>query len=45
MDEFVLIPGTGGAFELFVNGEKIHSKQETGQYPDEQEIVRRLKGA
>jgi selenoprotein W-related protein len=31
-----LIPGSGGCFELTVNGETLYSKLKTGQFPDEQ---------
>jgi len=33
-----LIPGSGGVFEVTVNGEKIYSKKETGQFPDHQAL-------
>ena len=29
-----LIPASGGAFEVTINGQKIHSKLATGQFPD-----------
>jgi selenoprotein W-related protein len=29
-----LIPSGGGAFEVTINGEKIHSKLATGHFPD-----------
>jgi selenoprotein W-related protein len=29
-----LIPSGGGAFEIRVNGELIHSKLKTGEWPD-----------
>ncbi|WLR52559.1 Rdx family protein [Bacillus tianshenii] len=38
--ELVLIPGTGGAFEVVVNGEEIYSKLETGTFPDFEEMIR-----
>jgi len=34
--DLTLIPSGGGAFELKVNGELLHSKLQTGQFPDEQ---------
>ena len=41
------MPGSGGCFELSVNGELIYSKLKTGQFPDEQvmlaEVGKRLK--
>ena len=29
-----LVPSGGGAFEVMVNGQKIHSKLATGEFPD-----------
>lgn len=37
-----LIPSSGGAFEVIVNGEKIYSKLEVGKFPDVQEIISKL---
>ena len=34
-----LIPGSGGCFELTVNGELLYSKLATGKFPDENAIV------
>ena len=34
-----LIPASGGAFELSVNGELLYSKLKTGKFPDEQAMV------
>ena len=34
-----LVPAGGGCFELTANGELVYSKLETGQFPDEQDIV------
>jgi selenoprotein W-related protein len=34
-----LIPISGGAFEVTVNGEKIYSKLDTGVFPDTEEII------
>ena len=34
-----LIPVSGGAFEVTVNGEKIYSKLDTGMFPDTDEII------
>jgi selenoprotein W-related protein len=33
--ELKLIPASGGAFELKVNGDLIYSKLETGKFPEE----------
>jgi len=34
-----LIPGGGGCFELKLDDELVYSKLETGQFPDEAEMV------
>jgi selenoprotein W-related protein len=34
-----LIPGSGGCFELTVNGELLYSKLKTGQFPNENAMV------
>jgi selenoprotein W-related protein len=34
-----LIPGSGGCFELSVNGELLYSKLATGKFPDENAMV------
>lgn len=33
------IPSGGGVFEVAVNGEPVHSKSATGQFPDDAQIV------
>jgi selenoprotein W-related protein len=37
-----LIPSSGGAFEVVVNGETIYSKKETGKFPNNEEIIKHL---
>jgi selenoprotein W-related protein len=34
-----LVPFSDGRFEVFRNGEKLYSKLDTGEFPDEDEIV------
>lgn len=34
-----LFPSRGGVFEVWVNGEEVHSKRLTGEFPTNQEIV------
>ncbi|PLS09493.1 hypothetical protein CVD27_01225 [Neobacillus cucumis] len=34
-----MIPSSGGVFEVAVNGEKIYSKQETGEFPETEEMI------
>jgi selT/selW/selH-like putative selenoprotein len=36
----VLVPSDKGKFELFLNGEEIHSKLKSGSFPDPREVVR-----
>jgi selenoprotein W-related protein len=38
-----LIASGGGAFEICVNGELIHSKLETGEWPDFDAIAQQIK--
>ena len=42
--ELTLIPASGGAFELTVNGELIYSKLKTGKFPDEQQMLQAVGG-
>jgi selenoprotein W-related protein len=50
LDEFkpdiqslTLVPGTGGVFEVSVNGKNIYSKKQTGQFPEPEEIVKAVR--
>lgn len=38
-----LVPSSGGAFEVTVNGKKLYSKLETGKFPDPDEIVKKVR--
>jgi selenoprotein W-related protein len=40
-----LTPSSGGAFEIRANGKLLHSKLESGEWPDFGEIVRSIKKA
>ena len=40
--EFVLIPSSGGCFEVSVNGELIYSKLQIGSFPEEAKLVELL---
>jgi len=40
ISRFVMIPSTGGCFELTVGGKKLYSKLETGSFPDEEKLVK-----
>jgi selenoprotein W-related protein len=38
-----LMPSSGGAFEIRANGKLLHSKLDTGEWPDFDEIVKAIK--
>jgi selenoprotein W-related protein len=40
--EYKLIPGTGGEFEITVDGRSLYSKLETGQFPEPRDILKKL---
>jgi selenoprotein W-related protein len=37
-----LVPGKGGCFEVDVDGTRVWSKLETGQFPDESDLLLRI---
>lgn len=37
--DFKLVPGKGGCFELTVDGQLVYSKRQTGQFPDDEDMV------
>ena len=39
ISRYVMIPSKGGCFELTVGGRMLYSKLETGEFPDEEELV------
>ena len=43
-----LVPSGGGVFEVFLDGELVHSKARTGEFPDEPTLIamirRRVQG-
>ncbi len=41
--ELKLVPSSGGAFEISVNGDKIYSKLETGEFPDPESIFQTVR--
>ncbi len=43
VDSIKLIPSSGGAFEIRVNNELLHSKLQTGEWPDFDAIAREIK--
>ena len=34
-----LVEGSGGVFDVTVDGKRVYSKHETGRFPDEGEVV------
>ena len=38
-----LVPSSGGAFEVIANGKPLHSKLESGEWPDFDALVARIK--
>jgi selT/selW/selH-like putative selenoprotein len=36
--------GGGGVFDICVNGERVYSKHQTGEFPDEVALVEALRG-
>jgi selenoprotein W-related protein len=38
LGEVALIPGTGGIFEVKLNGELIYSRKEAGRFPESKEL-------
>jgi selenoprotein W-related protein len=39
----VLLPSGGGKFEITVNGQKIYSKLDTGEFPDPAQILKAVR--
>ena len=39
ISRFIMIPSSGGCFELTVGSKKLYSKLKTGEFPDEDELV------
>jgi selenoprotein W-related protein len=38
-----LVPSSGGAFEVSANGKTLHSKLDSGEWPDFDALVRQIK--
>ena len=38
----VLVPGGNGVFDVVVDGRLVYSKHETGQFPDEDSLVKAI---
>lgn len=42
IEELVLVPSDGGRFELFVDDEQVYSKLETGRFPENRDVIKKL---
>jgi selenoprotein W-related protein len=40
--DFTLIPSKGGCFELTVDGQLVYSKLQTGQFPNDEDMVEKV---
>ena len=45
ISSYELVPSSGGCFELTVGGKLLYSKLETGEFPDEDEMLDRVRSA
>ena len=43
IEKVILIPSSGGVFEVAVNGENIFSKKELERFPEENEVEDKIK--
>jgi selT/selW/selH-like putative selenoprotein len=43
MEEIAIAPYADGRFEVFVDGERVYSKLETGEFPDDDTLVAKIK--
>ncbi len=42
LSEVALVPSSGGAFEVLLDGQKVYSKAETGRFPDERALLNEM---
>jgi selT/selW/selH-like putative selenoprotein len=42
MESLTLAPFTDGRFEVYVNDKKVYSKLETGEFPDEETLAKKI---
>jgi selenoprotein W-related protein len=43
LGEVALVPGTGGVFEVRVDGELVWSRREAGRFPESKELKQRVR--
>ncbi|MCA0990322.1 Rdx family protein [Alkalihalobacillus hwajinpoensis] len=42
MSSLEMIPGSGGVFEVKVNDLQMHSKKDSGQYPEVESFIKKM---
>jgi len=42
LGEVALVPSDGGAFEISVDDSSVHSKLQTGKFPDERALIQEI---
>jgi selenoprotein W-related protein len=40
--ELVLVPSDGGRFEVFLDGDLVYSKLETGEFPEPRDVIQAI---
>jgi len=40
--EVTLIPSSGGVYEVVINGTLVYSKKQTGEFPDEVKLLKKI---
>ncbi len=40
IEALVLVPSDGGRFEVYAGEDRVHSKLETGRFPEPREIIK-----
>ncbi|GAB6936369.1 hypothetical protein JCM14720_22900 [Calditerricola yamamurae] len=43
LETVTLVPSSGGRFEVTVDGQLVYSKLETGRFPEDGEVLRRIR--
>ena len=42
ISEFILVPSDNGRFEVLVDGELVHSKLQTGEFPKPRDLIKAI---
>jgi len=43
INKVILVPSSGGVFEVTMNGESVFSKKELGRFPEENEVEDKIR--